>query len=78
MTATITIPKSLLDRLRRCQEFQCWASGQELVNADSLNKHLIKQLEEYCKCIEADMVTDDEGRFLADRLWIIDPTGGEK
>jgi hypothetical protein len=78
MNINLTIPEPLLARFTKCQEFRCWAGGQDRAQAESLERVLIELLEENCECIEADMMTDDAGNFLADRLWIFDSLGGEK
>jgi hypothetical protein len=67
---TISIPQQLLAWIQKCQAFLQWAEEKPITETQSLESLIIEQLEGHCECIEADIVTDAEGGFLADKIWL--------
>ncbi len=68
MTITIEIPAPLLQRLNRCEDFLSWSAGQPAGTRRPLDKIILLELENHCESVESDIVTDEEGFFIADRL----------
>jgi hypothetical protein len=76
---TITLPPQLITRIRRCHDFEIWSANssadawkycedpEEPLDVQGLVLSLLKK---HCSCIEADMVSDNEGSFIADRIWM--------
>lgn len=83
MTITIKIPSPLLQRLYRCEDFISWTHGKPAGTRRPLEEIILEELEGHCESVEEDIVTDEEGFFIADRLdlWreiIPPPAAGEE
>ena len=68
MTITLEIPDPLLQRLYRSEDFIAWSHGKPAGTRRPIEELILGELEGYCEAVEADIVTDDEGFFIADKL----------
>lgn len=65
---TITIPPTLAQRIKRAHAFQEWSNGSGTPTMTD-DAYVLMHLEGICKSLEEDMVVDEEGFFLANKMW---------
>jgi hypothetical protein len=68
MNITIEIPSPLLQRLNRCEDFLSWTREEPAGTRRTLDTIIIQELETHCESVESDMITDESGAFIGDRL----------
>ena len=65
---TITLPPELAQRIRRAHAFQEWSNG---TGAETMTTeaYALMHLEGICKSLEEDMIVDQDGFFLMNKMW---------
>lgn len=66
-TITINIPADLFSRITRAIEFDAWTALDPL-KKETIEEWILKAAEGSCESREDDMILDDGGRFVGDRL----------
>lgn len=66
-TITINIPADLFSRITRAIEFDAWTALAPL-KTQTIQEWILSCAAGNCESREGDMILDDEGRFVGDRL----------